>query len=361
MVISKKVTVLMPVYNAELFLKSTVESILFQTYKDFEFLIVDDGSIDGSSDILASFDDPRIKIIRNKKNLGLIESLNKGLSSAVGEYVARMDADDIANPERLYKQINFLDNNPTITVVGSYMKVIDKQGVEKEDMGKPIRDSADFIFSLFEGRARLFHPSVMYRKEAIIKCGGYNTRFEAAEDYELWSRLALCGHKAAVIEEPLVKYRIHRYNICSTKKTVMKQSKALAADNFIKQIVTVCKPEYIRFLLETNNAFWQRCDSLQTSVLVLEGITEFIEKINSKVHLIRDEQEKIKYLFIARMMRTASMAWKQSILSQMLYSLPFYFYSLHQRCIWRYKYFWIYPFIWLFSPIFCLLRKKERC
>ena len=119
-----KITVLMPVYNGEKYLKESIESILKQTFRDFEFLIINDTSTDESEKIIRSFKDSRIKLIKNEKNIGLTKSLNKGLDLAKGEYMARMDADDISLPKRLEIQVAFMDKNPKIGVIGAWAKVI---------------------------------------------------------------------------------------------------------------------------------------------------------------------------------------------------------------------------------------------
>ena len=118
-----KVTVLMPVYNGEKYLKEAITSILLQTFDDFEFLIINDGSSDASVDIIQSFRDPRIRLVHNDTNIGLIATLNKGLKLAHGKYVARMDQDDISLPRRLEKQTYFMDNNPDVGVCGTWIKL----------------------------------------------------------------------------------------------------------------------------------------------------------------------------------------------------------------------------------------------
>ncbi len=123
-----KVTVLLPVYNGARFLRQAIDSVLSQTWKDFELLVVNDGSTDGTAAILESYSDPRIRILSNVQNIGLTLSLNKGLQSARGEYIARIDADDIALPIRLEKQVSYLDQHPEVGLVATGVKVIDERG-----------------------------------------------------------------------------------------------------------------------------------------------------------------------------------------------------------------------------------------
>ena len=138
MLVNPIVTVLMSVYNGERYLNEAIDSILAQTFTDFEFLIIDDASTDSTPKILHSYDDPRIRIVTNEENLGLTKSLNKGLALAQGEYIARMDADDISLPERLMMQLNFLIDNKTVPLVGSGAIMIDEDGKSIGKMNLPI-------------------------------------------------------------------------------------------------------------------------------------------------------------------------------------------------------------------------------
>ena len=199
------VTVLMPVYNGEKYLKNAIESILYQTFKDFEFLIIDDGSTDNSVEIMGSFNDARIRIERNKINLGLIKTLNKGLKLSKGKYIARMDCDDISLPKRLSTQINFMEKHPEIGVCGSWVKII---GLEKKFINKyPKKHEEAKAYLLFN--TPLAHPSVIMRKEVIEKYKlEYDENYKHAEDYELWSRI-INYSKISNIPKVLLHYRMH--------------------------------------------------------------------------------------------------------------------------------------------------------
>ncbi len=202
------ISVVMSVYNGEDFLKEAVESILQQTYTDFEFIIINDGSTDSSGEILRNYasKDPRIVLIE-QENAGLIAALNTGIATAKAELIARMDADDIAHPERFERQKNFMDSHPDIAVLGTDITLID-------DKGKTIRNSIyprhgikmdDFIYKLGSPVA---HPSVIMRKEVVMRIGGYRNAYKHAEDYDLWLRI----HKIASLDNiniPLLFYRQH--------------------------------------------------------------------------------------------------------------------------------------------------------
>jgi len=199
-----KVTVLMSVYNGEKFLRKAVDSILNQTYKNFEFLIINDFSTDSSRDIILSYRDPRIRLIDNQENIGLTRSLNKGLKLARGEYVARMDSDDISLPQRIEKQIEFLEQHPKVVLLGSWAEIIDQNEMIK-DIWKYPTNHCFIAWKLLFGNC-LVHSAVMYRKDCILDSGGYNELTTYAQDYELWIKLSSAG-EIIQLPEVLVKCR----------------------------------------------------------------------------------------------------------------------------------------------------------
>ena len=155
------VTVLMPVYNGEKYLKEAIESILNQTFKDFEFLIINDGSTDNSVKIIQSFNDLRIRLIHNESNIGLIKTLNKGLKLSNGKYIARMDCDDVSLPKRLSVQINFMEKHPEIGVCGSWVKII---GLEQKFINKYPQKHEEARHIFYLTRPLLTHLSLSEKK-----------------------------------------------------------------------------------------------------------------------------------------------------------------------------------------------------
>ncbi|MBK1617418.1 hypothetical protein CKO42_02890 [Lamprobacter modestohalophilus] len=214
----------MSVHNGELFLGEAVNSILNQTFTDFEFLIFDDCSTDNTLKILQSYDDPRIRIIINEKNIGLTESLNKGIAIARGDFIARMDADDISLPSRFEKQVKFLQDKPHIAALGVWKELIDESGrcffQEKLPTDPEIIHYALLIGNCFT------HPSMMFRREAVIKVGCYQNRAgKYAQDYDLWLRLSH-SYDLANLSEFLIQYRVHSGQ-ASTKKLRVQTKTAL--------------------------------------------------------------------------------------------------------------------------------------
>lgn len=207
------ISAIMSAYNSEKFIKEAVESILSQTFTDFEFIIINDASTDSTESIIRSFNDPRVKLIENDKNRGLTKSLNIGLDLAKGKYIARMDADDISFPERFQKQFDFMEQNPEVDLCGTFYEV---EGTKNDTVETPVTH-AEIKDMLFFNNC-IAHPTVMMRKSIIDKFAiKYNENLRSAQDYELWCREA-DRLKFANIPEILLKYRVHENQTGSVKK-----------------------------------------------------------------------------------------------------------------------------------------------
>jgi glycosyltransferase involved in cell wall biosynthesis len=200
-----KVTVLMPVFNGERYLKEAMESILRQTFSDHEFLIVDDESKDQSVNIIKSFMDERIRLVINERKLGLSASLNKGIKLSKGEYIARMDSDDISHPNRLAEQIAFMEKHPDVGICGTWIESIGD--IEGASWQPPVNHRRICVEMLFF--CCLAHPTVMMRKSVLLKHSLlYDEKMPHVEDYELWAR-ALNSTKLSNIPKVLLKLRKH--------------------------------------------------------------------------------------------------------------------------------------------------------
>lgn len=201
------VSVVMSVYNGERFLNEAVESILSQSFKDFEFIIIDDGSTDDSQKVLKKFAaaDKRVKLI-TQKNQGLVASLNRGIKEASGDYIARQDADDKSTPERLAKQIRFLEEHTATVIVGSSVHVMDGSGHILHQHAVLLNDPELRQELLI--RSPFAHGSLMFKREEVIKAGLYDQASWPAEDYDLWLRLSEYG-QLANLDEYLYIYREH--------------------------------------------------------------------------------------------------------------------------------------------------------
>jgi glycosyltransferase involved in cell wall biosynthesis len=203
------VTVVMPVYNAGRYVAGAIESILIQTYRDFEFLIFDDGSEDESFQLISDYEkrDPRIRAFRFN-HAGYSGWLNRGIEMARGSLIARMDADDVSLPERFARQVGFLQSHPDVVAVGCDAICIDSDG----DIIGSARHESDprrLEQHLLSGRLGVIaHPTCMMRRDALLRVGGYRPEYEPTEDLDLWYRLLSQG-QLANIPETLFKYRYH--------------------------------------------------------------------------------------------------------------------------------------------------------
>jgi glycosyltransferase involved in cell wall biosynthesis len=204
-----RVTVLMSVYNGEKYLAAAVESILRQSFLDYEFLIINDGSTDHSSQIVRSYADPRIRIVENTCRIGLTRSLNKGLVQAKGELIARQDADDISHPTRLALQVAFMDKWRDVAVVGTQARCIDAEGKATGHIGcKKLCSELGLRWQMMFD-SPFVHTSVLFRRDVVAdKEGGYSEEFVTNQDYELWSRLSR-KYVLRNLNAPLVDFRIH--------------------------------------------------------------------------------------------------------------------------------------------------------
>ncbi|HTC00859.1 MAG TPA: glycosyltransferase [Ferruginibacter sp.] len=200
-----EISVILPVYNGEKYLALAIESVLSQTFSNFEFIIIDDASTDNTKAIIQSYKDDRIIYIRNDTNLKITGTLNKGIQLSRGKYIARMDADDICLPTRFEKQVDYLDQHLNVAVVDCIMQYIDENGTYLNKINSEVKTFAE-IKRTIPWTNCLGHSSVMYRTEIINK---FNYRDITYEDLDLWYRLINSGYIIERLQLPLIWYRIH--------------------------------------------------------------------------------------------------------------------------------------------------------
>ena len=202
------ISVVLPVYNAEDYVREAVESILAQSFTDFELIVINDGSTDGSGVILRELArrDARIVLVE-RPNDGLVSALNEGIKIARAELIARMDADDVAMPERFALQHARMVQEPELAVLGSFIRVTDKAGniIRLREYPLTPKEAAHHV----ERDCPVGHPTVMMWRDAVLKAGGYRKAFCHAEDYELWLRMSDLGYAIANLPQPLLNYRVH--------------------------------------------------------------------------------------------------------------------------------------------------------
>jgi glycosyltransferase involved in cell wall biosynthesis len=214
------ISIVMAAYNEEKFIGEAIESILNQTYPHFEFIIINDGSTDKTEEIILSFSDPRIKYIKNEINLKLIASLNKGLSLATGKYIARMDSDDVSIPQRLEKQVHFMESNPEVGISGAQLIVF---GSEDTTMNYPLEHEDIklrlLITSCFPNNLVIFRRELMQQFKMSFTAG-----YHHAEDYKFWTQWVQVT-KGANLPDYLVKYRFHASSVSHKYKDVQRQTR----------------------------------------------------------------------------------------------------------------------------------------
>lgn len=210
-----KVSVLMPVFNSAPFLRDSIDSILNQTFQDFEFVIINDGSTDQSEEIILSYHDNRIRYLKNEENIGLIKTLNRGLDIIKSEYIIRMDSDDISFPHRFQTQVDYMDRNPNMVVSGSSKQHFSGDTIVKHEVRSSVEEENILFKSIFN--TSMPHPTIIIRNEVIQKYNiRYNKAYIGAEDKAMWLEMAQYG-KLGKITEPLIKYRVHENQITSKK------------------------------------------------------------------------------------------------------------------------------------------------
>ena len=279
------ISVVMSVYNGEKYLEEAINSILSQTYTKFEFIIIDDGSIDNTHKILDKYQqkDKRIKIVNNKINKGLIYSLNKGFEISKGKYIARMDADDIAEKNRLEEQIKFLEKNKDIVMCSTYVKIF-KDNFKL--LSKTFKTDTDYekikIKLLF--RNYIAHPTIMIRKEVIDKYSlRYREEDKGMEDYALWLNL-VNKEKLATIPIPLLKYRFLSNSISSKVLKDTEKYKNILKNIFnreLKCIFSNLSEEDLDIHIEINliNNLKEYKYSLEEKIEYLNKLKNILEEI----------------------------------------------------------------------------------
>lgn len=268
---SPLVTVLMPMYNSEKYILAAVNSILNQTFSNFEFIIIDDASTDNSVEIIKSYKDPRIKLIVKPQNTGYTNSLNMGLKLATGKYIARMDSDDICVLNRFEKQVAFMESNKDVAVCGSWFTCIGTNEIIKH----PVTHDAIKVAML--NYCAIGHPTVLMRKDFFKEQQlVYNTEMEPAEDYDLWCRTLSIG-KLANLPEVLLYYRLHTQQVSNIKNLKQQESSNKICIYLLKQLKEDIN--YNIFHLQENI---KNLNTYNLSLLDQLEILDSINKINAQ-------------------------------------------------------------------------------
>ena len=335
----------MTVYNGGEYLKKCIESVLGQTFSDFEFLIVDDRSTDTSRDTINSYKNKRIRLIKNDKNLGQVKSLNIGLDNAHGEYIARMDQDDIMVKDRLKKQADFLDRNEDISLVGAWGEVIDENGKVFTKARLPIKNEEIIGTVLFSGFF-LMHPAVMFRKDDVMQAGKYDEGITFSEDYNLWTRLLLNKRKLANIPEYLIKFRYHKNSSSRQFPETQVNNLRTSIGSFLKTITGNQNNVDVELLCNIlinvglmNKNFWSQ-DLNKTDLKKIAGsMRTVLEKTVNYFNLNKKEADSMKKIFCNRILNFTY----ETNRKERKKATPFYLF-----CLKNYQYIFLKPKLYLY-------------
>lgn len=274
-VAAPQVSVIMPVYNAGRFIRAAVDSVLEQSYRDWELILIDDGSRDASPSMLAAYDDARIIKLRNDENRGLISALNRGVEAARAPLLARLDADDIAEPCRLEKQVAAMRRRPELDLLGTWTIEIDADD-------QPI---GEFSFPASEALIRwgmtitnvIYHPTVMMRRQRMEEIGAYDPAFLHAEDYDLFTRILMAGGRVAMLPERLIRYRRTAGQISSLHVDQQQSAGAEIRRRYLRWLLNADHPaETIRAATRLQAAHGDSPDtrSLHPALLLVRAIRQ---------------------------------------------------------------------------------------
>lgn len=283
-------SIIMPVFNAGPFIKESVQSLLNQSFADFELIIIDDGSTDNSMEIISEMKEPRIRTLTNDANRGIVYSRNRGIENAKGRYISPFDSDDVARKDKFEKQIDFLEKNPDIGMIGSWVILIDEQG---KPTGKKWKVNAppERIPALLLFRNYFAQSSMVIRKE-VIPGGNYTTGYDVVEDYKMWVDIT-SKHKAWNYPDYLLLYRVHSKSITKREQEKMEGRDAMILDYVYSKmdIELTAKQKSLLIALKNNRALTD-----QKSLKKLEEFLLHILAQNARMG-VYDHRELLKVVY----------------------------------------------------------------
>jgi glycosyltransferase involved in cell wall biosynthesis len=319
-------SIVMPVYNREKYIGISVKSILTQTFSDFEFIIVNDGSTDKTEEIIKNFNDERIILLNNEQNKGIVYSRNKGLSVARGKYIGMFDSDDIAYPQKFEEQIMFLRKNPDFGMVGSWVKHIDENGNTLKTKWK-LKAKPKFIPAIMLFRNYFVQSTVVIRKEAI-PVGGYSKGFDVVEDSKMWFEVSL-KYKVANLQKYLLHYRVHSGNASEPENEQMDPNLTKLFRYIFRKLEIEMTEDEIRIHYLIKNR--EEITSFADLVLIEHWLLKILQK-NKK--LKKFEQCILRNVIFNRWLKACYKARRlnMKLLGKMLFSpLSRYIFCFHIR------------------------------
>jgi glycosyltransferase involved in cell wall biosynthesis len=296
-----RVTVLLAVHDGEPYVRQCVESVLGQSFEDFELLVVDDASTDGTVAIVESFGDGRVRVLRNDENAGQVPSLNRGLHEARGEYIARIDADDWCRPTRLARQVAVLDDEERVALVGSWLDVVDEENRPVAELRERMDDLVQFVYQTLIMRVYVTHPAAMYRRTAVLELGGYDESTGPSEDKDLWRRLLLAGWDARIEPESLLVYRVHERQLSHVHAERQRWIDGESQDRFLAKLAPDEDVRPLRLLLAGDDGVWSH-----DLTLTLPVLAHVLSALRSKLALSNAELARLDELVGERLVAVAA-------------------------------------------------------
>lgn len=304
------VSVILPCYNAGKYLEQALDSIINQSYQNIEILLVDDGSTDNSENIYKRYQqqESRLKIHKNLTNIGLINTLNHAINLAEGDYIARMDADDISELNRIEKQVNFLQNNPDISILGTGAIPIDKNGNKQDIKEEVYLHSTTIQFSALFTQP-LFHGSII-AKSSVLKSNTYSLDYKHSEDFELWLRILSLGHQIANLPDALYLYRNNPDGVSNNNTLLQEQSHNKASKQYIEKLLNRELSTQVVSILNNRPESIVTHEQFKHSITILNEIKQlanssneinlyFIrQKINIAIQAMKRTKKITSYLYI---------------------------------------------------------------
>lgn len=315
-----RVTVLLAVRDGEPYLAEAIESVLGQTFTDFELLVVDDASGDGTPQLLASIVDDRLRVLRNDANLGQVASLNRGLREARGAYIARVDHDDVCRADRLERQVAVLDATPGVAVVGSWATLVDDGGHVLGRVRQSIRDYVDFVYWNLVAWVLIPHPAAMFRRDVVLELGGYDEALGPSEDKDLWRKLALARLEGRIVEDELIRYRLHAAQLSYVFEERQRLHDEQSHVAFLQALAgdAAVDAERLRRLLIADPRLFREEDP----AAALRDLDLLLDAAAVSLRLSRDERTRLLRLVRARVAAAARDGWRGGVLPWWRSSLP---------------------------------------
>lgn len=308
-----KLSVLLPVYNGAAHVGDAVASVLDQTFADFELLILDDASPDDSAAIAESFGDARVRVVRNEENVGQVATLNRGLRAASGEYIARLDQDDVCLPARFERQVAVLDADPSVAVVGTWIDVVDDDGRVVDALRTTIDGLADAVFLTLVNRLPIAHPSVMVRTRPVLDAGGYDEAVRYCEDMDLWRRLLLAGRGIRVVPEPLLRYRVHAGQQSLRHWDEQQANNDASLERFIAALAPGADARLLRIAFTKELDLWDELETSADGRRLVAELARLREGAAARLGMTSDEDAALDRRIRAHVARVALTGWRRGV------------------------------------------------